>query len=381
MLDCYSGRVSLKRSRMMRKIFFVSFLSAFLFIALTTFTYALPPYTIQVIGSNAFRNTTPQINDNGFVVWDAMSEIFLYDGSTTHQITNNSYDDHYPQINNKGSVVWQGYPVGDSPEIFLYDGSITQITNGKYAEYGRINDYGLVTWQAGSGRSDIFLYDGLTATKLNADISNNTNSEINNSGHVAWQGIAADSWEIFLYDGSMTRQITDSDEQDYAPKINDNGDIVWRGYDGYEIMLYDGSITRLTNNVYFDEYPQINDNKNVVWQRNDGHDSEIFLYDGSSVHQLTDNLYDDIYPQINNSGLVTWTGNGEVFLYDGNDINQLTFSSSDAIFPVINERGDIAWRSRSNGEILIATPIPEPSSILLLSFGLLGAGLLKRRNP
>ena len=46
----------------------------------------------------------------------------------TIQLTNNSSDDWDPQINANGYVVWEGYD-GSDGEIFLYDGTnTTQLT-------------------------------------------------------------------------------------------------------------------------------------------------------------------------------------------------------------------------------------------------------------
>ena len=47
----------------------------------------------------------------------------------TTQLTNNSYDDGSPQINANGYVVWNGWD-GTDYEIFIHDGTtITQLTN------------------------------------------------------------------------------------------------------------------------------------------------------------------------------------------------------------------------------------------------------------
>ncbi len=116
-------------------------------------------YTVTNITNNSsFLRGAPQINDNGYVVWygsgnlDPLdttidSEIFLYDGTTTTQITNNSYDDWYPQINDNGYVVWYGND-GSDDEIFLYDGTTTtQLTNNSYSDGSpQINDNGYVVW-------------------------------------------------------------------------------------------------------------------------------------------------------------------------------------------------------------------------------------------
>ncbi len=66
----------------------------------------------------------PQMNDDGHVVWTGtdssriISNIFIYDGITTNQLTNNSYDHFFPQINDKGHVVWFGDD-GTDWEIFI----------------------------------------------------------------------------------------------------------------------------------------------------------------------------------------------------------------------------------------------------------------------
>jgi len=51
-------------------------------------------------------------------------------GFVTKQLTNNSYGDFYPQINDNGWVVWQRYD-GHDYEIYLYKGSGSpiQLTN------------------------------------------------------------------------------------------------------------------------------------------------------------------------------------------------------------------------------------------------------------
>jgi len=71
------------------------------------------------------RNESPDINDNGHVVWCGAGDIFLYDGTTTTQLTYTDtqyYDNYNPQINNNGYVVWWGVNKGwdySEREIFL----------------------------------------------------------------------------------------------------------------------------------------------------------------------------------------------------------------------------------------------------------------------
>ena len=59
-------------------------------------------------------------------------EIFMYDGSETTQLTVNEFDDWYPDINDNGYVVWQ-CSRGDDYEIFISDGlTTTQLTDNEH---------------------------------------------------------------------------------------------------------------------------------------------------------------------------------------------------------------------------------------------------------
>ena len=64
----------------------------------------------------------------------------------------------------------------------------------------------------------------------------------------------------------------------------------------------------------------------VTWINGNDRDSEIFLWDGSSVIQLTNDVFDHDYPQIHD-GQVTWRGwdggDYEIFLWDGSGVLQL----------------------------------------------------------
>jgi hypothetical protein len=99
------------------------------------------------------------------VVWSehdgSDEEIFLYNGTTTVQLTDNSYDDYSPRINDSGQVVWYGGWEESNYEIFLYNGSTTvQLTDNSF---------------------------------------NDAHPELNNSGQVVWVGIDDSDREIYLY--------------------------------------------------------------------------------------------------------------------------------------------------------------------------------------
>ena len=53
------------------------------------------------------------------------NEIFLYNGTTTTQLTNNDYHDSNPQINDEDHVVWSSMIGPANYHVFLYKGSST----------------------------------------------------------------------------------------------------------------------------------------------------------------------------------------------------------------------------------------------------------------
>jgi len=191
----------------------------------------------------------PQINNNGHVVWYGLpddeedTEVFLYDGTTTNQITDNGYDDERPQINDNGHVVWSGRPDNQDLEIFLYDGTTTnQITdNGYDDERPQINDNGHVVWLGRHAGQDleIFLYDGTTITQITSNGYDDYAPNINDRGHVYW----SDGQEIYFSNGTTTNPppIITPGHSFRGLQINNKGDLVWRGWDSvgsdYDIFL------------------------------------------------------------------------------------------------------------------------------------------------
>ena len=286
-------------------------------------------YIIEQLTTLLYKDKTPSINDNGYVVWHSDrfddEEIFLFDGSKIIQLTDNDWRDSYPRINNKGHVVWEGKFKDKDKELFFYDGVKTiQFTD---------ND-----------RQDF-------------------HPKINNNDHVVWVGYDGNDNEIFLFDGSKTIQLTENGYQDLFPDINDNGNTVWCGYDGNdnEIFLFDGSKTiQLTDNNSEDCLPRINNKDSVVWVGYDGNDKEIFLFDGSKTIQLTDNDYQDLFPDINDNSYVVWAGKSgkfdfnidgnfnyneyEIFLFDGSKILKLTGNRRQDTFPELNNKGQVVWQ-------------------------------------
>jgi hypothetical protein len=101
------------------------------------------------------------------------------------------------------------------------------------------------------------------------------------------------------------------------------------------------TIIQVPNNGTTDnELPAIS-GANVVWDGFDGIDHEIYLWDGATISQITDNSTWEADPEI--SGL------------------------------------NVVWRGMDGGDsVIYMTTIPEPSTALLLAFGLAGLALRRR---
>ncbi|MBD1853090.1 cadherin-like domain-containing protein [Leptolyngbya sp. FACHB-711] len=94
---------------------------------------------------------------------------------------------------------------------------------------------------------------------------------------------------------------------------------------------------------------------NAVWSAQDGTgDSEIFLFNGSSVQQLTNNTVTDSKPQIAGDNVVWQSGagaNAEIYLYKGStgQTLQLTNDGSADSAPQISD-SHVVWQKRSGNQ-------------------------------
>jgi len=159
--------------------------------------------TIQ-LSDNDYGDYEPEINNNGQVVWRAfVGGIWLYDGFSSEEISNTGSG---PRISDNGEVVWYAYEatVGDDTEIFLYDGATTtQITHNNDDDVlPHINASGEVVWtgthlliESDMGdfyRDTIFLYDGMETTELATTYGTVFPSrapKIGTDGTVVWAGV------------------------------------------------------------------------------------------------------------------------------------------------------------------------------------------------
>ena len=307
-------------------------------------------------------------------------------------------------INANGQVVGTCQAVGSSGNdqyAFLY-------SNGKMTGLGTLPG-GADSWAYGINSNgqvvgntytltpsysyQAFLYGNGTATALGGFDS--VAHAVNDNGQVAgWNNV--NGTHAFLYgNGTMTDLGTlPGDSFSYGYGINASGSVVGTSYtntNSYHAFLYsNGKMTNLgtlpwcsTSEAY-----GINAGGQVVGD-SDGH---AFLYSNGAMIDL-DPLHGTSYARgINDSGqavgyFVSDSGD-RAFLYSGGtstDLNSLVASSwtLERAY-AINDAGQIVgygYNPQGQQDALLLTPVPEPSTFVLLSIGaaaLLAYGWRKR---
>ncbi len=114
-----------------------------------------PGHILNISNTLTESDYNPRINSNDYVAWygkvGSDTEIYLYNGGGTINISNSSFADKAPELNDSNHVVWQGHD-GNDWEIFLYDGTMHQITNNDADDESPIiNNAGDLLWKRTNG--------------------------------------------------------------------------------------------------------------------------------------------------------------------------------------------------------------------------------------
>ena len=330
-------------------------------------------YNINKI-STANDNLYPKINDKGHIVWYGWTgppssfEVYIFDGKEVDQVTDNDYPDNSCFVNSKNQIVWSGANEGSG--FYFYDeGNTKKLTvNGGQAVNGSpINNYSQIAHSYyENGVYKIKIYDAVIDAYISIDNKdyNNWKPQINNKGHVVWQGWTNTKNELFLYDNDGVTKLTDNDIEEKYYQINDKDQIVWYCTEGDNnvIYLYDYKINAfpvfISNHNYNCINPEINNKGQVVWIGKEGDYWQICLYDiqSDTINKITNNNYNNNSPKINDNGEITWNGNGNIYLYKDGFIYQLT-SEGGCANPTINNFSQITWMklNGTNNDIYLAT--------------------------
>lgn len=342
-----------------------------------------------------------------------------------------------PAINNQGQVAFHANRLADEC-IYRGDGvSLTEIAKtggGTFIKFlgvwPSINDAGVVAFEAAyapSGKG-IHVGDGSTTTQLaqTSDVYPDISDMpvISNSGRVVY-GIKYSSgdWAIRSSKvGASTIEYAKENSGGFSgltptmPSINSNDEVVFRGYRGSPIqngIHVDTGPTTVTvtdgmgliND--FGNAPDINSSGQVVFLGGvDGTPGSFSLYVGGVGETPVLAASKDVYSsssfstaEINNNGKIAFTAQvtatGAHGIFTGNDPAQdrvamlgdpLEGSTITGILMGrngLNDQGQVAfWAELADGRqgIFVATPVPEPSAMLMLGLGSLTALALFQRQ-
>ena len=243
---------------------------------------------------NAYDDLSPQISES-HIAWSSANasgkhDIYVQPIATIgtqapQKISSSDYDSYDPEISGD-KIVWHA-KTGASTDIFLWDGTETrQVTANGAGNAAPHIDGNHVVWQALEGNDfDIFLYqiDAQQTRQISTSSGDDITPRVSGDS-VVWQGGTNGNRDIFLYniaDGGAPANISNTYGVDEQPQISNN-QIVWHHFDGndWEVMHFDQSLpfapTNVSNNYDYDWGPQISDDL-LVWRSNDGQDFEIVV--------------------------------------------------------------------------------------------------------
>jgi probable HAF family extracellular repeat protein len=311
-------------------------------------------------------------------------------------------------INANGQVVGYSWtPGGVANHAFLYDGTMHDLgTLGGMNSYANeINDRGKIT--GSSERSDgnihAFLYDGTMHDLGTLGSGYSVGIGINNVNQVVGESYTAGGFlHAFLYSGNAMHDLGTFDSTptyiSYGLGINAAGQVVGTSSFGgtglYHAFLYSSNImhdlgTLGGNNSWgyaINASGQVTGASDVLGNA----ETHAFLYDGT-MHDL--GTLGGAYTQgngINAVGQVVGYSGGAAFVYDAShgmvDLNTLVDPLSGWALTnaaAINDAGQIVGtgiNSNSDTHAILLTPVPEPSTLGLLTLGGVITFAAKRRS-
>jgi Bacterial pre-peptidase C-terminal domain len=324
--------------------------------------------SIKQLGSvsnfNLLRNT--QISSYGNrVVWTSLlnavgNELFLYDGTTTKQLTN-SVSSTSEFLSLDGSrVFWLSDNQSNGQDLYMYDGSQTILlgTNvglngttgdrdfvfpGKFQGFSSDSVNTSLIWYATGGTDggtdrELFLFDGKAGrtVQLTTDNSNDNYFTANSDSNFVFRTDTSDS-KYFLYKTSSGEIVSLPDSEDFIKVSGEN--IVGGKDNNINLFFFNGSTSKQIASVADPAEVLSLSSSNVVLSKKDGvTDTELFFYSGTTgqTTQLTqrpgiDPLNTEDEKVIYQSGSdVFWTDRSGLHVSKGNTGERRDFNVSSA---------------------------------------------------
>src|SRR5437879_3026761 len=139
------------------------------------FALALAPFSARAgvarLTLTPVSEAFPQINRSGQLAWQEIDplgsfdpQIDLWDGTAIRRLSHNFNRNSNPQINDAGQVVWVVSGSGVDAGLHLWNGVMDRILspNGGVAGDPQINSAGQVVWEGNDGYNPrIYLWDGI----------------------------------------------------------------------------------------------------------------------------------------------------------------------------------------------------------------------------
>lgn len=327
-------------------------------------------------------------------------------------------------INDNGLVAL----ISGTDSLFLTDGeNLTEVAGptglaSLHGPYGydyyqalSLNNNGFVTFQGRTwaNKYGLFASDGTTIKTIAADTSNGGSFEtlstfaasINDDGLVAFGAKPnGGNYRIYVGDGDSSSEI--NEHYGSVPSINNEGTVAYRNDTSYIIEIQKGTQLYSLPDIIAAHLPDINDlGQTAFFGAADGK-QYVVVWDGISTPTYIDGVlysvlsggftYDGGSPDcaINNQGLVAF--GASLPLEEGSDFerNVGIFTGADPVSDKVIQTGDLLddeavknvlfsrnglnnlgqiafWAELSNGTkgVWVATPVPEPSAIVLLGIG------------
>lgn len=343
-------------------------------------------WPIVQLTDNDFDDTMPQVSGNN-VAWTGGSgseiDVFFYDGAV-HKLTDGSFFNNGSICLDGNRVAWTGWKTSGGSEVFLFDGQTTQqITNNNVNDNSPALWNGGLAWLKHDGSDyEVFNYDGTSAVRLTND-SYNQYSLDGSGKYVGWVTNDGSVCHVMRYDGqAVTQVMEDPVSTDYGPiegiKISEENVLIVfmpsKKKHRLEICMPEGreevGEATMGSNADISGY-------SVVWDSMVSTGDEVFLRDENGLTQITENGQECSFPNISGS-LISWSswdGNDlEVFLYDGKAIMQVTDNDSIDSFPQLSG-STLTWQhwDGNDWEIQMVS-VPEPSYVFLLLVGMFCIG-------